>query len=325
MRDLAHRLGVSISTVSRALNHNPVISEETRERIQKAANGASFIPNSLARGLALKRSQLIGLMVPAIGNPFFAEIARGAHDVAHRASYVVALCDTQRDKEREEMFSQTLMASQVSGMILTGGVMPEERISSWNKLQVPLVLAGRRSAGLGFSGVSVDNALVGKLATELLINRGHKKIAYLSGPDDSPANKDRHRGYVESMEASGLTTNVLTGDYTMESGFQVASRIVEAKRRPTAVFAASDLMAIGLIMGFIGAGVKVPGDVAVVGCDDIPMSALIKPSLTTVRVPMYEIGARAMELLLNLLQDGDKGPAQSILLGCSVVLRESVS
>ena len=325
MRDLARSLGVSISTVSRALNHNSAISDETRERIEKAAHGVSYIRNSLARGLALKRSHLIGLMVPSIDNPFFAEIARGARDVAHLGSYVVALCDTQRNKEREDLFSQTLLSSQVAGMILTGGVMPEERISEWNRLNVPLVLAGRRSAGLGFSGVSVDNVAVGRQATQFLIGRGHKKIAYLSGPAESPANKDRHRGYIESMEANGLSPVVACGDYSMESGFKHASRITELKRRPTAVFAANDMMAIGLIMGFNGAGVKVPGDISVVGCDDIPMSALIKPSLTTVRVPMYDIGAKAMELLLNLLREGYKGPAQSILLDCNMMVRESVS
>ena len=316
-------VGVSASTASRALNQNSAISEEIRKRVFKAAQETNYIPNSLARGLALKRSQLIGLMVPSIANPFFAEIARGAHDVGHQKSYVVALCDTQRNEEREEMFTQTLMRSQVDGMIVTGGVMPEERIYTWKRRNIPLVLAGRRTAGLGVSGVSVDNVAVGHEAAQYLIRRGHNKILFLSGPADSPATKDRQRGYLDAMEARGLTPTVVRGDYSMESGFEEATRIAQAKKRPTAVFAANDMMAIGLIMGLIGFGVKVPEDIAVVGCDDIPMGAMIKPSLTTIRVPMYDIGARAMELLLHSLEAGDKGPAGSILLDCELVVRES--
>ncbi len=291
----------------------------------KPRKESHYIRNSLARGLALKRSHLIGLMVPSIANPFFAEIARGAHDVAHSKSYVIALCDTHRNTEREALFSETLMGSQVAGMILTGGVIPEERIADWNRSNVPLVLAGRRSAGLGFSGVSVDNRTVGRQATEFLIGRGHNKIMYLSGPAESPASKDRHHGYIEAMESRGLTPLVSYGDYSMESGFKHASRIMESKRRPTAVFAASDIMAIGLILGLNGSGLKVPADISVVGCDDIPMAALIKPALTTVCVPMYDIGAKAMELLLNLLEEGDRGPAQSIILDCNLKVRESVA
>lgn len=323
LRDLAKMVGVSASTASRALNHNSAISEEIRKRVLKAAQETNYIPNSLARGLALKRSQLVGLMVPSIANPFFAEIARGAHDTAHQRSYVVALCDTQRNQEREELFTQTLMRSQVDGMIVTGGVMPLERIRAWRQRNVPLVLAGRRSAGLGVSGVAVDNVAVGHQAVRYIVSRGHRKIVYLGGSMDSPANRERQRGYMEAMEAHGLTPAVVRGDYSMESGFEAAARIRESRSRPTAVFAANDLMAMGLIMGLMGSGVKVPDDIAVVGCDDIPMGALIKPSLTTIRVPMYEIGARAMELLLHSLEDSQKRPAESILLDCELVVRES--
>ena len=325
LRDLARLVGVSTSTVSRALNQNSAISDETRERIVKAAHEANYIRNSLARGLALQSSHLIGLMVPSIANPFFAEIARGAHDVAHRQSYVVALCDTQRSPEREELFTQNLLGSQVAGMILASGVIKEERIRSWRQLNVPLVLAGRRSAGLGFSGVSVDNVGAGYQATRFLLGLGHRKIMHMSGPADSPASKDRERGYLDAMEAEGVAPWVVRSDYTMESGFQQAAKIMESRRRPTAVFAANDMMAIGLIMGLTGSGLKVPGDLAVIGCDDIPMSSLIKPALTTVRVPMYDIGARAMELLLALVEAGQQGPTHSVLLDSELVIRESAS
>jgi DNA-binding LacI/PurR family transcriptional regulator len=323
LRELALRVGVSTSTASRALNQNTAISEEVRKRVLRAAQEANYIPNSLARGLALRRSHLIGLVVPSIGNPFFAEIARGAHDAAYERGYVVTLCDTQRNKAREDLFVQTLLQSGVDGIIVTGGVLSPEHIHGLKQNKLPLVLAGRRSSGSGDSGVSVDNIAVGHEATSYLIQKGHQEILYLSGAVDSSASKDRQRGYEDAMETHGLKPLVVRGDYSMESGFEEASRIASLKNPPTAVFAANDMLAIGLIMGLINLGIKVPGDIAVVGCDDIPMGALIRPALTTVHVPMYDIGVRATQLLLRAMEGGTSGPAESILLDCKMVVRDS--
>jgi LacI family transcriptional regulator, galactose operon repressor len=323
LRDLAKTVGVSASTASRALNNNSAISEEIRKRVFKAAKEANYIPNSLARGLALKRSQLIGLVVPSIANPFFAEILRGANDIAQQKGYVVALCDTQRSREREELFSERLLQSQVDGIIVTGSVMLEERIREWRQRSIPLVLAGRRSAGLGFSGVSVDDISAGYQATQYLLSKGHKKILFLGGAADSAATKDRQRGYLDAMETRGLTPLTSYGNYTMEFGFKEAAEIAKSANRPDAVFAANDLIAIGLIMGLAGFGVSVPNDLAVIGCDDIPMGALIRPALTSVQIPMYEIGVRAMGLLLQTLENGESARAESILLDCQLVIRAS--
>ena len=314
---------MSASTASRALNNNTAISEEIRKRVFKAAKDANYIPNSLARGLALKRSQLIGLVVPSIANPFFAEILRGAHDVAQQKGYVVALCDTQRSREREELFSERLLQSQVDGVIVTGSVMLEERIRDWRQRNIPLVLAGRRSAGLGLSGVSVDDVSAGYQAAQYLISRGHERILFLGGAADSPATRDRQRGYIDALESRGISPLTSYGDYSMESGFREAAKIARSSNRPDAVFAANDMMAIGLIMGLASHGVKVPQDLAVMGCDDIPMGALIRPALTTVQIPMYEIGARAMGLLLDTLDRGEAARPESILLDCQMVIRDS--
>lgn len=317
-------VGVSASTASRALNNNSAISEEIRKRVFKAAQESNYIPNSLARGLALRRSRLVGLLVPSIANPYFAEVSRGAHDTAWERSYVVALCDTQRNHDREELFSERLLQSQVDGVIVTGGVMLEERIRAWRRSDVPLVLASRRVAGSGFSSVAVDDVSAGYQAAQYLISKGRKKILFLGGSPDSPATRDRYRGYREALDGCGLPNAASHGDYTMECGFQEAAKIAELyDDRPDAVFAANDLMAIGLIMGLAGFGVKVPDDIAVMGCDDIPMGALIRPALSTVRIPMYEIGQRAMRLLLDILENGETGAAQSILLDSELAIRES--
>lgn len=323
LRELAQRVGVSTSTASRALNQNTAISEEVRKRVLRAAQEANYIPNSLARGLALRRSHLIGLVVPSISNPFFAEIARGAHEAAYERGYVVTLCDTQRSKAREDLFVQTLLRSGVDGVIVTGGVLSPEHIQGLRQHHLPLVFAGRRSSGTGESGVSVDNIAAGFEATCFLIGKGHREILYLSGAAESLASKDRQRGYEDAMEAHGLALSIVHGEFSMESGFEEASRIAGLKKPPSAVFAANDMLAIGLILGLINLGVKVPADLAVMGCDDMPMGALIRPALTTVHVPMYDIGARATQLLLRAMEGDTNRPAESILLESRLVIRDS--
>jgi DNA-binding LacI/PurR family transcriptional regulator len=323
LRELAKRVGVSTSTASRALNQNTAISEEVRKRVLRAAQETNYIPNSMARGLALRRSHLIGLVVPSIGNPFFAEIARGAHDASYERGYVVTLCDTQRSRSREDLFVQTLLQSRVDGVIVTGGVLTPEHLQGLKQHKLPVVLAGRRSSGTGYSGVSVDNVAVGQEATRYLIEKGHRKILYISGPLESPASRDRQRGYEDAMQAHGLKASTVQGDFSMEFGFEEAARIASQKTPPTAVFAANDMLAIGLIMGLVNLGLKVPGDIAVIGCDDIPMGALIRPALTTMHVPMYDIGARSMQLLLRSIEGNNQGPAESILLDCKLAVRDS--
>ena len=323
LRELAKIVGVSTSTASRALNQSTAISEEVRKRVLRAAQETNYIPNSMARGLALRRSHLIGLVVPSIGNPFFAEIARGAHDAAYERGYVVTLCDTQRSKNREDLFVQTLLQSRVDGVIVTGGVLNQEHIQGLKHHRLPVVLAGRRSSGTGHSGVSVDNVLVGYEASRYLLEKGHRKILYMSGPAESAASRDRQRGFEDAIQGSDLEASVVQGDFSMESGFEEAARIASLKTAPTGVFAANDMMAIGLIMGLINLGLKVPGDIAVVGTDDIPMGALIRPALTTVHVPMYDIGTRSMQLLLRSIEGDDVAPTESILLDCKLIVRES--
>ncbi len=323
LRDLARTVGVSASTASRALNNSTAISEEIRRKVFKAAKEAHYIPNSMARGLALKRSHLIGLLVPSIANPFFAEILRGAHDVAQQNGYVVALCDTQRSREREQLFSERLLESQVDGIIVTGSVMLEERMQEWRQRNIPVVLAGRRSAGMGFSGISVDDVSAGYQATQYLLAKGFSRVLFFGGAAESTATRDRQRGYIDAMEARGLAPLFSFGDFTMESGFREASVLAHSANRPEAVFAANDMMAIGLIMGLAGFGVKVPDDIAVIGCDDIPMGALIRPALTSVQIPMYEIGARSMHMLLKVLNNEETPRAESVLLDCQLIIRDS--
>ena len=323
MRDIAHDLGVSISTVSRAFNDSSLISSETRERVHKAVRGSNYIRNMVARSLAVSSSRLIGLVVSSISNPFFAEIARGVHDVAQSKSYVIALCNTQRRVEEEEKLSRTLLGVQVAGMIFAGGVTGVKHLEWLRQQGVPFVLAGRPTTGLEVPTVTIDNVAVGYQATQHLIGRGHKRILFLSGPSDSATSRDRQKGYLDAMLGAGLPTSVEKGDFRMESGFALAPQLMNTKRWPSAVFAANDMMAIGLILGCTNLGLRIPEELAVLGCGDIPMAELIKPRLTTMRVPMYEMGARAMHLLIEQLEDRRKLVGDAVMLGCELIVRDS--
>ncbi|MFN7949723.1 MAG: LacI family DNA-binding transcriptional regulator [Blastocatellia bacterium] len=323
LKDLASELGLSESTVSRALNDLTIISPETRSLVQEAATKSGYIRNNVARGLALRQSHLIGMMVSDIANPFFSEVARGVHDVAQEHSYVVALCNTERRVEREDALSQALLANQVAGLIFVGGTMGETHLERLQKQGIPFVIAGRRIRGLHVPTIAVDNVAVGYMATQHLIGLGHKKIMYLSGSANSATSRDRQRGYEDAMQSKGYALQLAGGNFKIEDGFVLAEQLVQEKRRPTAVFAANDRMAVGLVLGLINLGLKVPDDLAIVGCDDIPLASMVRPKLTTIRVPMYEIGARAMRTLLGVINAPQEIKADTVLLGCELVVRGS--
>lgn len=323
MKAIAEEVGVSVSTVSRALNNLPVISHETRELIVNAANRRGYIRNNVARGLALKTSYLIGVMGANIANPFFSSIASGVNELGSQNSFVVAFCDTQRSAEKEEAYALTFLENQVAGLIFVGGTIGESHLKRLRAHGVPFVVAGRVTKGLDAPTVAVDNVAAGYQATRHLVQRGHKRILFLSGSRDSATSLDREQGYQEAIRASGLSPQVLEGDFKLERGFEVASTLATRKVRPTAVFAANDMMAIGLIMGLMNHGLTVPDDVAVVGCDDIPLSGSIRPSLTTVRIPLYEIGRRSMAILISILQGEGNAMEHTVLLGCDLVVRKS--
>jgi LacI family transcriptional regulator, galactose operon repressor len=325
MKDVAIQLGVSISTVSRALNDNPALSAKTIEKVREAVERSTYIRNNVARGLALRRSHLIGLIASDISNPFFAEISRGAHDVARQKSYLLTLANTGRKAEKEEELSKTLLENQVEGLIFAGGTMGEEHLCRLRARGVPFVVAGRWSELASVPTVTVDNVAIGYQATKYMIEIGHEKIMFLSGPADSGTSQQRRQGYCHAMRAHGLLPMEAAGDFRMETGFSVASQLLSKKKRPKAIFAANDLMAVGLILGLTNVGIRVPEDISVIGCDDIPIARLIKPSLTTIKVPMYEIGCRAMEILVALLEGRQGLTSQASLLGSELVVRDSTS
>jgi len=323
MKDVARLAGVSTATVSRILNSPDAGRPETRRRVAAAVKKLGYEPNLSARNLRINRTATIIVVLPDINNPFFSFIVRGIEDVAHEQGFSVLLCNTDNDLERELQYTKIIGRRGADGAIFLTA-----RVSSPHILKmaerVPVVLACEYIDG-AVSQVSIDNVGAAMDATRHLIQLGHRRIAYVNGPPDVILSRDRLRGYTLALQQAGLPVLeelIAPGTFYLESGVEAARRLLGLPEPPTAVFCANDEMAIGFIRAAEAMGRRVPGDVAVVGFDDIRFAAFYRPALTTVAQPMYEIGRRAAQLLLDQVGGRADGP-QSIVLPHRLVVRES--
>lgn len=317
IKDVARRAGVSVTTVSRVLNNSRhPISPETRERVLAAIKELGFYPNAMARSLQLHETKTIGLILPDIANPYYPGIVRGVEDVAHEKGYTVILCNTDRSRERTKEYLRVLREKRVDGVIFTGGGAVEDasREHFFEQGSVATVVIGRHKANL--PAVQVDNVRAAQEAVEHLLHLGHRRIATVTGPAVSTTARDRLEGYRRAIEAEGVDIEsgwIVEGDFEFSSGYQAVGRLpLRGPGKITAIFAHNDLMAIGAIKALQERGLKVPEDVAVVGFDNIPLASFITPTLSTVAVPVYDLGVTAMRVLAELLA-GRKVPPVTFL------------
>ncbi|MGI6284384.1 LacI family DNA-binding transcriptional regulator [Neomoorella humiferrea] len=317
IKDVAKHAGVSVTTVSRVLNNSRhPISPETRERVLAAIKELGFYPNAMARSLQLHETKTIGLILPDIANPYYPGIVRGVEDVAHEKGYTVILCNTDRSRERTKAYLRVLREKRVDGVIFTGGGAVEDasREHFFDHGQIATVVIGRHKADL--PAVQVDNVQSAQEAVEHLIKLGHRRIATITGPAVSTTARDRLEGYRRAMEAEGIAIEsawIVEGDFEFNSGYQAVGKLpLQGPEKITAIFAHNDLMAIGAIKALQEKGLKVPEDVAVVGFDNIPLASFITPALSTVAVPVYDLGVTAMRVLAELLA-GRKVPPVTVL------------
>ncbi len=305
IKDIAKAAGVSPSTVSRALNDSPLINPRTRERIKELARKLGYERNELARSLVKGRSKALGLLVADITNPFFAEITKGVGDVAHGRGYGLILCNTDDDPRREHSYSLLLRRKRVDGLILTSVTLEDPNLVELARSGVPLVLVSRLCRSVDAPYVTVDNRLGARLAVEHLLELGHRRIACITGPKEIDSSRDRAEAFQEVLEEAGLRVPrgwVVFTDFTWEAGERAAGRLLARKRRPTAIFAANDLIALGVMVAAHKAGIPVPDGLSVVGFDDIAFASLPLIRLTTVAQPTYEMGRIAAEWLLDVIE-----------------------
>jgi len=324
IKEVARYAGVSVATVSRVLNDSPNVKSETREKVFSAIKELGYQPNLLGRNLRRTRTNLVLVLLPSIANPFYAAIVKGIEDVAHNNGYNIMLCNTESNVERERLYIRLLKNKLADGVIFLAPQISADELTELS-LKYPVVQCCEYRENAGVSHVSIDNFMAAYEATKHLIRLGHKKIGLLSSDNDFISTKQRENGYRKALEEYRIMLNKIWlgfGDYGYNSGYDYGSKLLGNDDRPTAVFAISDLMAIGVIKAAADKGITVPDDLSVVGFDNISYAYMHTPSLTTISQPRYDIGEAAMKLMLAHINEPDYPPC-SLILKHQLVLRES--
>jgi LacI family transcriptional regulator, repressor for deo operon, udp, cdd, tsx, nupC, and nupG len=327
IKDVAKLAGVSTATVSRTLSDPELVSQKTRSKVLNAVKDSGYIANSLARSFRTRKSDTVVVLVPDISNPFYSNIIQGIESEAKLKGYRVMLGDTQMDQERALSYASMVQQRQADGIILLGADIPfvvgsegDTSVENW-----PPMIMGCEYTDLGLPTVRIDNVSAAMDATDHLISLGHKHIAYINGPKNSPLSKDRLKGYRESHQRAGieaLDDLLEVGDYSLQSGVTAMKRLLNADVRPTAVFAANDEMAIGALKSIKEAGLSAPDDISIVGFDDIRFADFCDPPLTTIHQPRADIGRALMQLMYQILSD-EPLETNEVVLPHALVVRES--
>lgn len=325
--DIAKHVGVSAGTVSRALSRPEKVLPATRARIERAAAALGYVPNTVARTLKTQRSGKILVTVPDIANPFFAQILQGAEEAAQAVGYAVLLGDTQHQPDREERYAQMLRRNEADGLIVLGHRLPPTARGIVQALgaAAPVVNGCEFDPAMGIPSVHIDNAAAARAVMEHLYALGHERIAVVGGPPDNPLHQQRLEGVRAAAKARGRLRglSVVPGDFSLESGHAAAKALLALPRAPTAVFCFSDQMALGALAACRDLGICVPDQLSIVGFDDLASSRFLTPPLTTIRQPMRDIGARAVNLLLAIIERVDVPLQQT--LDFSLMVRGSTA
>ncbi len=324
MKDVAGLAGVSVATVSNVLNRPDLVAPSTRRKVEAAIARLGFVPHEPARQLRSGLARSVGLVVPDIANPFFATIARGVTDVALASGYSVVLVDSCEDPVRESHGIDLLLRQQVRGALITPTDEQARSLATLRARDVPTTLLDRHSPNSEQCSVAVDHERGGALGIEYLSGLGHTAIAWVRGPDTIPQVHERSRGVDRAARRTGVRVlDVPIATMTSVAGEEAAKRILAMEERPTAVFCANDLLAIGVLRVLTAAGVRVGHDISIVGYDDIDFARSASVPLTSIRQPAHEIGASAMRLLLAECDHNADHVHQRVLFEPTVIERES--
>jgi LacI family transcriptional regulator len=305
--DVARRAGVSIATVSRVLSPSSdphPVSASTAQRVQAAALELKFVPSAIAQGLVVRRSGLIGLVVPDLSDPYYPNIASGVERTARNASLSVLICNTLGEEAHLRDYLQLLRARRVDAIVISGGsALTPSELDLVAQLDAPVVLIGRpnEDAEARLAFVSIDNVAAARAVTQHLVELGRKRIAHLAGPATQSTMQDRWLGFAGVVEEAGVDMMLLETSGAPEEGYrEVTEALSQRRRRPDAIFAATDRLAVAAMAAIHDARLRVPRDVAVIGFDDIPLAAMLRPSLSSVHQPAELLGQKAIELALKL-------------------------
>jgi len=326
--DVARLAGVSTATVSRALSKPETVAESTRNIVLAAAEQTGYRVNLSARNLRRQRTGAIVILVPNLGNPFFAEILAGIETALSEADINMLVVDTRQAHMKPQLVLEYLHATRADGIIALDGALPDSILSvaSSGNGAPPIIFACEWTPNDDFPSVRANNARGGALAVSHLAELGHRRIGMITGPDDNVLTHARTEGTLKEMKARGLVPDprhLFAGDFSLDAGARAAQSWLELDQRPSALFCQSDLMAFGFISELARHGVSVPDDVSVVGFDDISIAQRFIPALTTLRQPRKKIGLCAAKMLISHIQTSSSLAIETKILEVELIVRDS--
>lgn len=303
--DVAREANVSMATVSRVVNGNPNVKPTTRKKVLTTIERLGYRPNAVARGLASKKTTTVGAIIPDISNIFFSELARGIEDIATMYKYNMILSNSDSNKDKELQLINTMLEKQVDGILFMGGNITEEHIQQFKTSSAPVVLAATYDSTGVIPSVNIDYELAAYEATkELISSNNNKQPALVASMRDTMVNNLKYEGYIRALNEANIEldeTYIIKGDNSYDGGIAAVEKLLATDKLPSSVFVTFDEIAIGVIHGFQDRGYKVPEDIQVFGFDNTKLAKMVRPTLTTVVQPMYDIGAVAMRLLTKYM------------------------
>ena len=328
LEDIAKQAGVSRSTVSRVVNNHPNVSLEVRERVQEVIQVTGYQPNLAARTLASQRSGVIGLLLPHsvsifFTDPYFPRLTQGIAQACNENDYTLSLFLAGRKEDEEKILPRVSRNGLLDGVIVQAGHQGDQIIGRVRESRIPIVIAGRPFQAEKLSYVDIDNISGAYNAVSHLVRLGYKRIATITGLLRSTVGADRQTGYLKAISDRRLELDenlIVEGDFTEQGGYYAMRKLLV--HEPDAVFAAADIMAIGAMRAVREAGLTIPGDIAFVGFDDIPPATQHDPQLTTVRQPIIQFGFNAVEILIDLIENGIE-PARRIIMETELIIRDT--
>lgn len=328
IKDVAIRAGVSQSTVSHVLNKTRVVEEATRQKVLRAVEELGYRPSQVARSLISKRTKTAGLLISDVSNPFYPDVILGVEEVAFANDYSIFLCNTNYDLERGLKLVQSLVDKSVDGILFMSSSMSLQMVQEAVENRIQAVVLDWEENNLEelASTITINFQSGFQQAVRHLIEIGHRQIAHISGPLSLWTAQVRKNAFLKALEQNGLDASqaiIIEGDLRIEGGRKAFEQLYHLNPRPSAVLAANDLMALGVLWAARNAGLDLPSDLSVVGLDDIDLASKVSPSLSTVALPRREIGRTAMRLLLEMIREGKEATKSRLTIDTTFVLRQS--
>lgn len=323
--DVARESGVSYSTVSRVLNGYEFVKPATRSRVLQAAEKLGYVPNPQARSLAGGRSNLIGVLVPGIDNGYISELVRGIDEELAKSDYNLIVYTTRRQTGRESVYAATIMNGAADGLLLVVPMVSASYLPLLREHQFPLVMIDQSDMTGKSSFVDATNWQGAYDATQYLIRLGHQRIGFIAGLSGTTSAADRLEGYLTALSDHGIQNDsslIEPGNYIERGGYEAALKLLDVPNRPTAIFAANDLSAFGVMEAVQQRGLRIPEDISLVGFDNLPQASLVYPKLTTIHQPLEQMGQVAVKMLLEQIQNPDL-PPRHVTLATQLIVRDS--